>query len=96
MSFSLFWPHALLAVLIMSFSLFCLVSVHSVLTQDFLHSVQLGASVLALLLAGKHLEPFWGSREFIKFIVFVNLFTCASTFALAIFLYFTTRRGDYL
>lgn len=72
--------------------------VWNIITAGYLETTifGLGASVLALLLAGKHLEPFWGSREFIKFIVFVNLFTCASTFALAIFLYFTTRRGDYL
>jgi hypothetical protein len=58
--------------------------------------MQLVASIGALILAGKHLEPFWGSKEFIKFIVSVNLFTCASTFVLAVFLYFITRQGDYL
>jgi hypothetical protein len=42
------------------------------------------------------LEPFWGSREFLKFIVFVNVFACTNTFVLAIFLYFVTRQGDYL
>jgi membrane associated rhomboid family serine protease len=56
----------------------------------------LGASIAALLLAGRHLEPFWGSREFLKFIIFVNLFTCLSTFVLAVFLYVITRQGGYL
>lgn len=66
------------------------------LPSHFFHSMQLVASIGALLLAGRHLEPFWGSKEFMKFIVSVNLFTCASTFVLAIFLYFITRQGAYL
>jgi hypothetical protein len=56
----------------------------------------LAVSIASLLVVGRHLEPFWGSREFLKFIVFVNVFACTNTFVLAIFLYFITRQGDYL
>jgi membrane associated rhomboid family serine protease len=56
----------------------------------------LAVSIASLLVVGRHLEPFWGSKEFLKFIVFVNLFTSANTFVLAIFLYFITRQGGYL
>ena len=66
------------------------------LISQLFHSMQLVTSIAALLLAGRHLEPFWGSKEFMKFIISVNLFTCASTFVLAVFLYFITRQGDYL
>jgi hypothetical protein len=51
---------------------------------------------LAVLFIGKTLEPIWGSKEFLKFIVLVNLFTGASTFASMIFLYFCTRNEDFL
>ncbi len=42
------------------------------------------------------LEPFWGSKEFLKFIIFVNFYASASTFVLAIFLYYVSRREDFL
>ncbi|XP_024397883.1 rhomboid-like protein 19 [Physcomitrium patens] len=72
--------------------------VWNIITAGYLETsiFGLGTSIVALLLAGKHLEPFWGSKEFVKFIAFVNLFTCASTFVLAIFLYFISRQGNYL
>lgn len=53
-------------------------------------------NVLAVLFIGKTLEPIWGSKEFLKFIVLVNLFTGASTFATMIFLYFCTMNEDFL
>jgi hypothetical protein len=53
-------------------------------------------SIFSLLVVGRLLEPFWGSREFFKFIVFVNFFASANTFVLAIFLYIITRRESYL
>ncbi|KAG0576582.1 hypothetical protein KC19_5G091300 [Ceratodon purpureus] len=72
--------------------------VWNIITAGYLETSIFGLvpSIGALLLAGRHLEPFWGSKEFMKFIVYVNLFTCASTFVLAVFLYFITRQGDYL
>lgn len=71
------------------------------LTADTLvhHSdywLQLAVSIFSLLVVGRLLEPFWGSREFFKFIVFVNFFASANTFVLAIFLYIITRRESYL
>jgi len=56
----------------------------------------LAVSIFSLLVVGRLLEPFWGSREFFKFIVFVNFFASANTFVLAIFLYIITRRESYL
>jgi hypothetical protein len=53
-------------------------------------------SIAALLIVGRLLEPFWGSKEFLKFIVFVNFFASANTFVLAVFLYYVSRRGDFL
>jgi len=57
---------------------------------------QLIVSIAALLIVGRLLEPFWGSKEFLKFIFFVNFFASANTFVLAVFLYYVSRRGDFL
>ncbi|KAG0573327.1 hypothetical protein KC19_VG168700 [Ceratodon purpureus] len=72
--------------------------VWNIITPGFLETSIFGlaVSIASLLVVGRHLEPFWGSREFFKFIVFVNVFACTNTFVLAIFLYFITRQGDYL
>jgi hypothetical protein len=53
-------------------------------------------SIAPLLIVGRLLEPFWGSKEFLKFIVFVNFFASANTFVLAVLLYYVSRRGDFL
>lgn len=57
---------------------------------------QLIVSIAALLIVGRLLEPFWGLKEFLKFIIFVNFYASASTFVLAIFLYYLSRREDFL
>uniref|UniRef100_A0A0D6R731 Peptidase S54 rhomboid domain-containing protein n=1 Tax=Araucaria cunninghamii TaxID=56994 RepID=A0A0D6R731_ARACU len=53
-------------------------------------------SVIALLFSGKLLEPIWGSREFFKFIIVVNIFTSISVFVTTIFLYYVTRNESFL
>ncbi|XP_072982498.1 rhomboid-like protein 19 [Typha latifolia] len=53
-------------------------------------------STIGLLFFGKLLEPLWGSKEFLKFIFFVNFLTSISVFATAISLYYITRRESYL
>eukprot|EP00249_Psilotum_nudum_P019205 c27141_g1_i1 orf=375-1331(+) len=63
------------------------------LEQSFL---ELLVSVLGLLFGGKLLEPIWGSREFLKFIVAVNFLTSLSTFIFMILLYYVSRQEDYL
>ncbi|KAJ7553584.1 hypothetical protein O6H91_06G104100 [Diphasiastrum complanatum] len=70
----------------------------NILTAGYLESTFLGliVTIIGLLLFGKLLEPIWGSKEFLKFIVFVNLFTSLSTFVLAILLYYITRGDNYL
>ncbi|GAQ91651.1 hypothetical protein KFL_008260030 [Klebsormidium nitens] len=70
----------------------------NLLTAGYIEKSLLSAivNVLAVLFIGKTLEPIWGSKEFLKFIVLVNLFTGASTFATMIFLYFCTMNEDFL
>ncbi|KAL6657468.1 hypothetical protein ACP70R_005248 [Stipagrostis hirtigluma subsp. patula] len=53
-------------------------------------------SVIGLLLFGKLLEPLWGSKEFSKFIFFVNFSTSACVFITAIALYYVTQQESYL
>lgn len=53
-------------------------------------------SVLGLLFSGKLIEPVWGSREFLKFIMAVNLLTSMCTFAVAIILYYISQNENYL
>ncbi|CAK9251297.1 unnamed protein product [Sphagnum jensenii] len=53
-------------------------------------------SIAALLIVGRLLEPLWGSKEFLKFIIFVHFYASASIFVLAIFLYYVSRREDFL
>ncbi|EGC37228.1 hypothetical protein DICPUDRAFT_97329 [Dictyostelium purpureum] len=44
-------------------------------------------NIILLLYIGKHLEPIWGSKEFIKFIAIVNFFSGVCSFFFFIFLY---------
>lgn len=61
------------------------------------HSVfGLVLSIIGLLFSGKLLEPIWGSREFFKFIIVVNIFTSISVFVTTIFLYYITRMESFL
>ncbi|KAL2895439.1 Rhomboid-like protein 19 [Bienertia sinuspersici] len=53
-------------------------------------------STFALLFIGKLLEPIWGSKEFVKFIIVVNLLTYVCVFITAIALYYATRLELYL
>ncbi|WOL07857.1 hypothetical protein Cni_G16606 [Canna indica] len=53
-------------------------------------------STVGLLLLGKLLEPLWGSKEFLKFIMLVNVLTSICVFVTAIALYYITRQERYL
>eukprot|EP00897_Mesotaenium_endlicherianum_P009299 jgi/Mesen1/8398/ME000468S07827 len=53
-------------------------------------------SIFALLIIGKFIEPIWGSKEFLKFILVVNFLTALNTFALTIALYYSTLKDEYL
>ncbi|KAK8965373.1 hypothetical protein KSP40_PGU015100 [Platanthera guangdongensis] len=53
-------------------------------------------SVVGLLFIGKFLEPLWGSREFFKFIVVVNILISICIFVTAIALYYITTQESYL
>jgi len=49
-----------------------------------------------LVLFGKYLEPIWGSKEFLKFILIINLLIGASTFLVVIILYMIFRDENLL
>ncbi|CAA6662430.1 unnamed protein product [Spirodela intermedia] len=53
-------------------------------------------STLGLLFIGKLLEPIWGPKEFMKFILVVNFLTSVCVFVTAIALYYITRQESYL
>ncbi|MED6207842.1 Rhomboid-like protein 19 [Stylosanthes scabra] len=53
-------------------------------------------STISLLFIGKLLEPIWGSREFLKFIVMVNFLTSVCVFIIAISLYYFSTKENYL
>ncbi|XP_020259626.1 rhomboid-like protein 19, partial [Asparagus officinalis] len=53
-------------------------------------------STVGLLFFGRLLEPLWGPREFLKFIIVVNFLTSICVFATAIGLYYITRQESYL
>ncbi|CAA2961121.1 rhomboid-like protein 19 [Olea europaea var. sylvestris] len=53
-------------------------------------------STIGLLFVGKLLEPIWGSREFLKFIFFVNFLTSVCVFITAIAMYYITKQEIYL
>lgn len=48
-------------------------------------------SVITLLLAGKYLEPFWGTREFVKFVFIVNVWSALGCVVFTLLNYATTR-----
>lgn len=62
----------------------------------FLVSTQVAISVVGLLFFGRLLEPLWGPREFLKFIIVVNFLTSICVFVTAIGLYYATREESYL
>jgi len=49
-----------------------------------------------LVIFGKYLEPIWGSKEFLKFIMIINLLIGASTFVVVIVLYMILRDENLL
>ncbi|KAJ7970431.1 rhomboid-like protein 19 [Quillaja saponaria] len=53
-------------------------------------------SSIGLLFIGKLLEPIWGSKEFLKFIIVVNFLTSVCIFITAIALYYITMQENYL
>ncbi|ERN15955.1 rhomboid-like protein 19 [Amborella trichopoda] len=53
-------------------------------------------NTLGLLFIGKLLEPIWGSREFLKFIIVVNFLTSVCAFVTTIALYYITTQERFL
>uniref|UniRef100_A0A1D1XS99 Transmembrane protein 115 n=1 Tax=Anthurium amnicola TaxID=1678845 RepID=A0A1D1XS99_9ARAE len=70
----------------------------NLITSGYLEQSLPGVIVvtLGLLFLGKLLEPIWGSREFMKFILVVNFLTSVCVFVTAIALYYITRQESYL
>ncbi|XP_038982402.1 rhomboid-like protein 19 isoform X2 [Phoenix dactylifera] len=60
------------------------------------YSCKVVISTVGLLLFGKLLEPLWGSKEFLKFIIVVNFLTSVCVFLTAITLYYIRRQESYL
>ena len=58
--------------------------------------VGVGVAVAVTLLVGKQLEPLWGSREMLRFILVVVLSTSAATFLTCIFLYAFSQHLAFL
>lgn len=54
----------------------------------FIWNLQAAISIFALLFIGKLLEPIWGSKEFVKFILVVNFLTYVCVFITAIAFYY--------
>jgi hypothetical protein len=53
-------------------------------------------AVLVTLYAGKILEPLWGSREFFRFVIIVDVAVGVATFVSGIVLYVLTRDMPFL
>ncbi|XP_073009791.1 rhomboid-like protein 19 [Typha latifolia] len=72
--------------------------VWNLITAGYLEQVLPGAigSSLGLLFCGKDLEPVWGRREFLKFVILTNFLTSICAFSTAIALYYITRKESFL
>ncbi|CAD5187195.1 unnamed protein product [Musa acuminata subsp. malaccensis] len=70
----------------------------NLITAGYVEQSILGVAIstVGLLLFGRWLEPLWGSKEFLKFIIVVNLLTSICVFVTAIALYYITRQESYL
>ncbi|XP_042452206.1 rhomboid-like protein 19 [Zingiber officinale] len=70
----------------------------NLITAGYIEQSILGVAIstVGLLSFGKLLEPLWGSKEFLKFIIVVNLLTSICVFVTAIALYYITRQESYL
>jgi len=70
----------------------------SFLTSGFfeISAVALVLNVVAVLLFGKLLEPIWGSREFLMFVILVNVASAVATFLSIIVVYMFTLSDSLL
>ncbi|WOL08082.1 hypothetical protein Cni_G16834 [Canna indica] len=70
----------------------------NLITAGYIEQSIIGVTIstVGLLLLGKLLEPLWGSKEFLKFIMLVNVLTSICVFVTAIALYYITRQERYL
>jgi len=53
-------------------------------------------NITCLLVLARYLEPVWGSKEFLKFVLVTNAFTGVITFAYMMTVYFATASEEYL
>ncbi|CAI5536120.1 unnamed protein product [Closterium sp. Naga37s-1] len=60
------------------------------------HSPPLVLDVVALLFLGRVLEPVWGSREFLRFVLIVSTLTTVCTFIAMVTAYYFTFQGYFL
>jgi membrane associated rhomboid family serine protease len=72
--------------------------VWTVFTAGYIEQVLPGAigSSLGLLFCGKDIEPVWGRKEFLKFIILVNSICGVLAFCFAIGLYYVTGKESFL
>ena len=74
------------------------VFIWNVLTAPFVETSFIGVAVACgvTLLVGKQLEPLWGSKEMLRFILVVTLSTSAATFLTCIFLYASSQQLHFI
>jgi len=72
--------------------------VWTVFTAGYIEQVLPGAigSSLGLLFCGKDLEPTWGRKEFLKFIILINSICGILAFCIAVALYYVTGKESFL
>lgn len=58
--------------------------------------MKLLGNIFIFSLQGKYLEPIWGTREFMKFIVLITFASTITIYILDIFLYMFTRSDYFL
>jgi membrane associated rhomboid family serine protease len=70
----------------------------NVLTAPFVETSFIGVVVACgvTLLVGKQLEPLWGSKEMLRFILVVTVSTSAATFFTCIFLYASSQQLHFI
>nr|BAJ88010.1 predicted protein [Hordeum vulgare subsp. vulgare]BAJ93884.1 predicted protein [Hordeum vulgare subsp. vulgare] len=72
--------------------------VWTVFTAGYIEQVLPGAigSSLGLLFCGKDIEPVWGRKEFLKFIILINSICGVLAFCIAVALYYVTGKESFL
>jgi len=72
--------------------------VWTVFTAGYIEQVLPGAigSSLGLLFCGKDIEPVWGRKEFLKFIILINSICGILAFCIAVALYYVTGKESFL